>query len=185
LQKHFDALFESGSDPWGYASVWEEQRRHTLLLTMLDAPHFRSAFEPACATGLLTKRLAERTGELLAWDSSAVAVSLARDQLSACHNVTVAAASVPEQWPTATFDLIVLSDFLYYLSPIDIGLIAAHAEATLSAGGLVIACHWRGIAHDFLTPGGDEVHRHLRDAFGDPVACCYSDQRQLIDGWRR
>lgn len=183
-EQHFDDLFETNADPWGYADLWDEQRRHALMLTMLDSPRYRRTFEPGCASGVFTAGLAERSDELVAWDWSQNAVELARRRVVAHPNVEVVHGSVPDAWPDSQFDLIVLSDFLYYLTSEAIEHVASRVSQSLDSGGLLMTCHWRGVAHDFSTAGGDEVHRLLRSLFGKPTAFAYRDSRQLIEGWK-
>jgi chemotaxis methyl-accepting protein methylase len=60
-------------------------------------------------------------------------------------NVTFANLRVPEQWPLAQkFDLILLSEVLYFLNQADIERVAAHAMASLSPGGIVLLVNYTG-----------------------------------------
>ena len=47
---------------------------------------------------------------------------------------------VPEQWPNGAFDLIVLSEVVYYLSREDVGRLARRVRASLAPGGAVDPC---------------------------------------------
>ena len=181
--EHFERLFASDPDPWHYRSDFQEQRRHHLLVSMLESPTYHRTFEPACASGTLTGLLAERSFEVIAWDGSANAVRHAQDALTGRANVQISQGEVPANWPDGTFDLIVLSDFLYYLPENSIRTVAQKSRKSLAPGGTVMACHWRGIAHDFLTPGGEAVHRILVDELGGPNGPCFCDRRQEIAGW--
>lgn len=62
---------------------------------------------------------------------------------------------VPGDWPDDVFDLIVLSEVLYFLSPRDIAATADRIPATLAPGGVVLLVNWRGRAGDPCT--GDEA----------------------------
>jgi len=94
---------------------------------------YRRAFEPGCATGLITERLATRCDEVLACDSAARAVDLARERLARTPNVTVALGAIPEQWPDGRFDLIVLSEVGYYCDDID--ALTSRVTASLTTTG--------------------------------------------------
>jgi SAM-dependent methyltransferase len=183
-QQHFDQLFRLNDDPWGYESVWSETRRHSLILSMLDSPTYQRAFEPGCANGVFTAQLATRAEAVLAWDGSNEAVRLATKKTKRFANVSVVHRCVPDDWPRGNFDLIVLSDFLYYLSELDIRKVAAMAMKSLSGGGFLIACNWIEIAHDFLTPGGAAVHEVLQEVLGPVNGPAYLDSEQIITGWR-
>jgi SAM-dependent methyltransferase len=182
LQMHFDTLFSANEDPWNYRSSWPERRRLELLLAMMPNESYDSIFEPACANGTLTKLLAPRARQVIAWDGSSEALRHAKRHVSTYSNVELAPKSVPDEWPDATFDAIVLSDFLYYLPEERIADVAMLAGQSVSPSGTVVACHWRGSAHDFRVQGGDAVHDILRIVLGVP-SISYADDRQLIDMW--
>ena len=57
---------------------------------------------------------------------------------------------VPHEWPDDVFDLIVLSEILYFLSPADIIALADRTLATLEADGLVLLVNWRGVVQATL-----------------------------------
>jgi SAM-dependent methyltransferase len=182
-RNHFDALYKANTDPWGYATLWREQRRHNLVMSILDRPYYERVFEPACSTGVLTAKLAERARVVIAWDGSKEAVLLADTALQSFEGVSIAHEHVPDHWPNGTFDLIVLSDFLYYLNPTDIARVAKRAQQSLAKGGFIITCHWVGVAHDFLTAGAGAVQDVLESQLGPVNGPAYLDNDQLIAGW--
>jgi chemotaxis methyl-accepting protein methylase len=49
---------------------------------------------------------------------------------------------VPDQWPDGVFELILLSEVVYYLSRDDVGRLAAKVINALPKGGSVILVHW-------------------------------------------
>ncbi len=182
LHTHFDELFTLDEDPWNYRSSWPERRRLDLLVAMLPDERYDAVFEPACANGTLTARLATRAKRLVAWDGSTHAVAHARRHLSAFANVEFGNHLVPDDWPDSTFDLIVLSDFLYYLPSETIADVAAVAFRTLRPKGSIAACHWLGSAHDFQVAGGRDVHRVLTTVLGVSNTSSH-DPRHVIDVW--
>jgi predicted TPR repeat methyltransferase len=121
-------------------------RKCDLLVATLPRRRFRRAFEPGCAGGLLSERLAERCDELIATDVADRAVQLARIRTAAIRGVTVELQRIPEQWPDGEFDLIVLSEVGYYCP--DLGLLASRVQQSLTEDGVVLACHWRHPAED-------------------------------------
>ena len=180
---HFDALYAADPDPWGYRLSWYEQRRFALLGAMLHKPTYERGFEPGCANGTLTSALALRCTTLEAWDGSLGAAQLTSGAVVQHPHVAVRHLSVPTHWPTGLFDLIVLSDFLYYLPPVDIHQVLVQSAGSAQSGCMVLAGHWRGLADDFATPGGDAVHTILFDILGPPNVGHYCDTDQLISGW--
>ncbi|MCO5103944.1 MAG: nodulation S family protein [Burkholderiaceae bacterium] len=180
---HFDALYASSDDPWHLRASWYEQRKRGLLLASLPESRYAWAYEPACAGGELTRSLARRCKRLLASDGSEAAVALARRRLADMGQVQVRQAWLPDEWPEGRFDLIVLSEFLYYLRPQAIAQVAQQARAALLPGGTVVACHWRApIAGCAL--GGDAVHRQLRADLALPQALSCVDADFCLDLWQ-
>lgn len=180
---HFDAVYAADPDPWGYRLSWYEQRRYSLLCALLHKPTYERGFEPGCSNGTLTSALAARCTTLEAWDGSNEAVQLTRDAVLQHSNVSVRHSSVPTHWPTGSFDLIVLADFLYYLPHDDIHEVLARTVGSAQPGCMVLAGHWRGHADDFVTAGGDAVHAILNDVLGPPNVGHYRDADQIISGW--
>jgi SAM-dependent methyltransferase len=72
---------------------------------------------------------------------------------------------VPEEFPDGAYDLVVVSEVLYYLDAAAFDATLNAIERTLIAGGVLLAVHWRPNAerHPFT---GDEVHERLTARFG-------------------
>jgi LmbE family N-acetylglucosaminyl deacetylase len=159
--RYFDTLYSTSKDPWGLADRFYERRKRDLLIAGLPRAGFQRAFEPGCATGLLTERLARRCDEVLACDTAARAVHASRARLAGIPNVTVERRTIPDEWPEGCFDLIVLSEVGYYCD--DIEALANRVDSSLTADGVVIACHWRHPAAEHPRTAA-EVHETLGGA---------------------
>ena len=157
---HFDGLYDQSADPYGFTSRWYETRKYALSLAMLPWPRYRRAFEPGCSIGVLTAQLAPRCEALLSCDGSAAAVATARERTTQFPQVTVEQRLVPADWPAAEFDLIVLSELLYYLSDEDLAQTTGLAVDSLAEGGTLLAVHWRRPV-PFHPQTGDGVHAAL------------------------
>jgi SAM-dependent methyltransferase len=160
---YFDALYAAAEDPWGFADRWYEQRKYALTLASLPEERYATAYEPGCSIGVLTGLLAGRSDDLLASDGSAAAVQRAARRLSGHAHVTVEQRRLPEQWPDRTFDLVVLSELLYYFAADDLRLVVDSAIAAVNPGGTLVAVHWRHPAVDHPQTC-DEVHARLTQA---------------------
>ena len=181
-QAYFDQMFAKSDDPWEFKSRWYERRKRALTLACLPAARYAHAFEPGCANGELSARLATRCDRLLASDGSDKAVTWARHRLKDLPNVEVRKAWVPKDWPCDKFDLIVLSEFLYYLKPEAVEEIAFMAQATLLPGGVILACHWRHrIEHCVVT--GDDAHVALQRFIKLPNQCHLVEADFRLDVW--
>ena len=180
---YFDAMFAKSDDPWKFQTRWYERRKRALVMACLPCERFANAFEPGCANGELSAELATRCDRLLASDGVDKAVDLARVRLEDYTNVEVRKAWVPEEWPQDKFDLIVLSEFLFYLKPQTVQNIAIRAQTTLLPGGVILACHWRHpVAQCVLT--GEQVHQQLNDCIALTRQCQVMEPDLMIDVWR-
>lgn len=179
---YFDAMFAVSDDPWKFQSRWYERRKRALTLACLPADRYVHGFEPGCANGELSAGLATRCDRLLVSDGVDKAVALARQRLKAQSHVEVRKAWMPADWPREKFDLIVLSEFLFYLKPGTVEVIARKALETLEPGGVILACHWRRpIAHCVLT--GDDAHDILQRTIALPRQCQVLDADFRLDVW--
>lgn len=177
---YFDALYSRSDDPWRLRDRFYEQRKRDLMCAALPRRRFRRAFEPGCASGLLTARLAHRCDEVLACDVADRAVALARERLADLPYVRVEHRRIPEDWPTGQFDLVVLSEVGYYCP--NLPVLAERIRAALAPDGVVVACHWRHAAPDHPHCAGD-VHRALGEGLCRIVQ--HVEEDFLLDVWTR
>lgn len=119
LHAHFEQLYEADPDPYGLRTRWYEERKRALVLASLPRRRFRHCYEPGCGNGELTAQLATRCDAVLAADFSGPVLRTARARTALLPQVRVAQHVLPNQWSLAErFDLIVLSELLYFL-PLD------------------------------------------------------------------
>jgi predicted TPR repeat methyltransferase len=152
---HFQRLYDASPDPWKFRTSVYEQSKYQKTIASLGTRRFRSGFEVGCSIGVLTRLLAERCDRLLTVDIVDAPLS---DALKACADqpwVRFEQKQVPDEWPDECFDLIVLSEVLYFLSPADIAKVVDRVCATLHATGVVLLVNWRGRSGDPCT--GDEA----------------------------
>jgi trans-aconitate methyltransferase len=107
---YFDGMYEGSADPWGFETSAYEHRKYAVTVASLPRPRYGSVFEPGCSIGVLTELLAARSDRLLATDLVPAALDRARNRLAALPHVTVEARAIPDEWPEAMFDLVVLSE---------------------------------------------------------------------------
>ncbi len=141
---YFDGLYARDPDPWRFASSPYEREKYDRTLAALPRPRYRRGFEVGCSIGVLTAQLAQRCDELLAVDVAERALAQARHRCAGAPALTLAQMRVPDELPAGSFDLVVLSEVLYYLSPPDIRRTVAFLELALLEGGDVVLVHWTG-----------------------------------------
>lgn len=181
---HFERRYQREGDPWQLEHPWYERRKRAVTLASLGRDRYRRAFEPACGPGLLTVGLAERCDALVATDPAASAVAAARRRLAHAPHVTVDRGAVPDDWPPGQFDLIVLSEVGYYLSPATLGIVIDRVRNCLDHGDSeLIAVHYRPPAAEHLLDG-DGVHDRLAAAPGLRRTVRHVEQRFVLDVFR-
>ncbi len=180
---YFDDLYARSADPWGLASEPYEHRKHALTVAVLPRTRYRRAFEPGCAIGVLTALLAERCDELVAWDPAAAAVDQVRERVRDPH-VWIERAGVPQRWPDGSFDLVVVSELLYFLAGSDRADVYAKVHDSLRPGGHLVAVHWRH-AFDEAAGTGDEAHQEIARTHGLHRLVDHVERDFLLGVWER
>ena len=142
--EYFDALYTANPDPWNFAASPYERAKYTLTLNAMPKPRYRSALEVGCSIGVLTRSLASRCDAVVAIDAVPTPLVEARRRCADLPSVRFEQMFVPEQWPDGVFELILLSEVVYYLSPEDVSRLAARVTHSLPKGGSVILVHWTG-----------------------------------------
>jgi SAM-dependent methyltransferase len=151
---YFESLYRGNPDPWEFASSAYEEAKYAESLDVLPMPSYASALEVGCSIGVFTRMLAARCGHLLALDVSETALAAARGRCAGLP-VTFARRQIPEGWPDSAFDLIVLSEVLYYLAEPDARRVADLAARALRPRGTILLVHFLGETDYPLT--GDEA----------------------------
>ncbi len=169
---YFEALYAADPDPWRFASSPYERDKYAATLAALGDRRFARALEVGCSIGVLTRQLAPRCDVLLAVDVVEMALDQARARCAQLPHVRFARLQVPRGWPEGRFDLILLSEVVYYLAPADVDALAARVRASLEPGGCALLVHWLGptnyplsgeaAAERFVTAAALSPALHLR-----------------------
>lgn len=167
---YFDELYSQNPDPWGFASSPYEAAKYAATMKALPRRRYAEAMEVGCSIGILTSLIAQRCLNLLALDVAEAALSQARERNSARGNVRVEQgefpANLPLQLPEHGFDLILLSEILYYLDENALNAAAARILSLAKPGADIVLVHWLGPTPDYpLT--GDEASDQFIAALGD------------------
>ncbi len=143
---YFDALYAGDPDPWRFAESDYERQKYTATLAALPHPRYRSALEVGCSIGVFTRQLAARCDAVLAVDAAAAPLAAARLRCADLAQVAFAQMQVPRDWPAPAerFDLILLSEVVYYLDAADVRRLAEQVGAAVAPGGDILLVHWTG-----------------------------------------
>ena len=88
--------------------------------------------------------LGARCDSVLGVDVAASAIGQARQRCTMLTNVRFAQLAAPGQWPPGLFDLMVLSEILYYFDPRGVSRLAQRVRSSLLSEGDIALVHWTG-----------------------------------------
>ncbi|MBW3096407.1 SAM-dependent methyltransferase [Pseudohoeflea coraliihabitans] len=143
-REHLARLYQTSDDPWNLGESSYEQEKYAATLAALSGRRFDLGIEIGCSVGVLSEALAERCSQFVAVDLNPRAVELASSRLSRFPHASVRCAEVPAEWPAGAYDLIVLSEILYFLSEEEIAALAGRVTNDLKPGGLCVVVVWLG-----------------------------------------
>jgi trans-aconitate methyltransferase len=168
----------------GLASRWYERRKYEITIASLPRERYHRCFEPGCSIGELTKLLATRCDQVLAVDCSVEAIAQARDALRCVANVQVELAMLPAPAPQDDFDLIVLSEILYYFNKADLQVVLDQLISRLAPDGDLVAVHLRS-RDQFRGYDGFNVHAALGERTELTRLISHEDEEFILDVLRR
>lgn len=156
-EAYFEDVYRAREDPWDFASSPYEAAKYARTLSALPQLHYARALEVGCSIGVLSGLLADRATRLWAVDLNEQALGRARARNSGRSNIVFERRRLPGDLPEGPFDLIVLSEVLYYLDPEDLETALDVVLERLGAGGTLLLVHWTPHVHDYPQTG-DAVH---------------------------
>ena len=173
----FDDMFDDGDDPWRLDGSFYEDRRRALVLGLLGQRRYGRVLEVGCADGRLTAELVGRADEVVALDTSPRAVATARTRAPGAE---VRVGTAPDDLPPGPFDLVLLAEVGYFLTPLELVATLRRCEAALAPGGELLLCHWQhpttGIPLD-----GPLVHEQAASQLGlHRRAACSDDDLEVV-----
>jgi SAM-dependent methyltransferase len=154
---YFDALYDADPDPWLIETSAYDRRKHAATLAALPGTRYRNALEVGCSIGVLTEQLAPRCDRVLAIDVAEAALARARARLAQAPHVRFACRAFPGDMQDAQvadgFDLILLSEILYYLDAQALVRAARVTRLLAASGAHVQLVHWLGPTPDYPVSG--------------------------------
>ena len=155
--RYFEDIYRENPDPWGFATSDFERAKYEATLHALSKARYRRAFEIGCSIGVFTRMLAPRCDRLLAVDAAEAPLAEARRRSADAPQVEVRRMRLPDEFPDGAFDLVVVSEVLYYLNRADVEAVARRVVGALQPGGDAVLVHWTG-PHALPQPlTGDEA----------------------------
>ncbi|KZY31243.1 hypothetical protein A3731_23955 [Roseovarius sp. HI0049] len=138
----FERLYRDQPDPWAYETSPYEAEKYRRCLDLLPRTRYGRGLEIGCSIGVMSERIAARCDSLLALDFAPTAIR--RAQARNIPNARFRPAEIPRDWPTGSWDLIVFSEMLYYLSPKELSQTVTLAARGLAPGGACLVAGYLG-----------------------------------------
>lgn len=126
----FDDLYSASIDPWSFRTSRYEREKYHQTMEALPAERYKTVAEAGCSIGELSRLLGARCDNFYGFDVSLIAVAEARRRNADRSNMKFFQAELPQSWPHISADLIVLSEFLYFLSKDEISELARRIVQT-------------------------------------------------------
>lgn len=164
----FEQAYTVSPDPWASASprYRYQQRKYEQIMALLPQRHFGRTLDLGCGLGLLSRHLAQRSTTVLGMDLAEAALAHARTRAHGVDNLSFMQGDVldlPARLD-GQFDLVVIADLLYYLSPLEnehLKTISSRVADLLAPGGICVVAN-----HYFFGADPDsKVSRRIHDAF--------------------
>ena len=167
----FETVYARWDDPWRSASPYYryQRRKYEQVIQLLPRDRFGRALDLGCGLGLLAPMLAPRVEEFLGLDIAEGAINRARERSAHLPNVHFEQSDMlhlPKDLD-GRFDLVLVLDVLYYLSPLDAELLKQLAERIadlLVPGGLCVLVNHYFFPIDSNSRLSRRIHRAFKDS---------------------
>ncbi|KEZ15292.1 Glycosyl transferase family 2 [Sphingobium yanoikuyae] len=168
-------------DPWSYRNSYETLKYDQTIELIGDQP-IDHALEIACAEGEFTRRLAARTGHILATDIAPTAVARAAEACADLANCSFQRLDLLTEDPPGCYDLIVASEVLYYLDPDALSAFADKVARYLKPGGIFLTAHGNLLIDEPDRTGFGWPHHFGAKGIGDLFAS-HGDFAREVELW--
>ncbi|TDW61544.1 nodulation protein S (NodS) [Novosphingobium sp. PhB55] len=182
---YFEQMFEGTDDPWDLETSPYEQAKFAETVRALGGRSYEQGLEIGCAKGVLTQLLAPHCKKLLAVDVSVKALKAAKLRLEPQPNVEFERMAFPGEAPENAFELVVLSEVVYYWDDGDLALAATWIASHLEPGGDLLLVHWTGET-DYPQTGDEAAEKLLSTLAGEGNVIGEADREKYrLDLWRK
>ncbi len=158
--EHFETLYRGDNDPWGARdSAYEIEKREDVIHFLGDDWQ-GSAIEIGCGEGHLSAALATRFSAVTGFDLDPNIVARANARHGAPGRVEFHVGRMPDDFPDLPFDLLVLSEMLYFLTEPEIETLLSRACRKSRPGAGLLLVNYLGPTDTPLS--GDDAADFLR-----------------------
>ena len=149
-RNRFEELYAQSIDPWNFRTSGYERDKYRETVAALPASTYRCGIEAGCSIGELSRLIGERCQTFYGVDVSQTAIDEATERNADRPGLTFLRAELPEEWPSVSVDLIVLSEVLYFLSVVEINRLAELIGQNWEIGGDCVIVSFLGATSEAL-----------------------------------
>lgn len=142
-RQQLEEMYQEQVDPWEYRSHDEEIEKYAATLNSIPERRYRAALEVGSAEGVFTRSLASHADSVVGIEVSPTAVERAREYCAELDNVAFRVMDFIGDDLTEQFDLIVVSEVLYYVPFRARRSTARKIRSWLTEDGFLVLCHTR------------------------------------------
>lgn len=158
----FDEKFRDDGDPWSTFTDADEAAKRRAILHAMGAGPWGRVLELGAGNGSNSAAIAPRALRLDATEATATGTALVADAIAGTTRARALRLAVPAPLPRARYDIVVVAELLYYLSPRDMAKTARDVASALRPGGRLVLAHHRVDFHDFAQHAHGIHARFLR-----------------------
>lgn len=148
VRLYFNWRYRS-EDPYHVQTSGYEKEKYRRTAAALDfKDRFESILEVGCGEGLLTEMIAPKSDRVLAVDISDLAIKRAQQRLAGLSNVEARRADILNDDPDEAFELVLLSEVLFYFEPQQLKGVVDRITRLIKPGGYALLAHARAVADD-------------------------------------
>ncbi|MCX8526413.1 class I SAM-dependent methyltransferase [Chryseobacterium formosus] len=183
---YFKEVYDANEDPWNFETSEYEAAKYATTIAALPKDHYENVLEIGCSIGVLTQLLAQKSTHLLATDISQKALDLAAKRCIDLKNVSFKLLNFQNEFPDDLYDLVMISEVAYYLSPTDWKSAVLSLFDRLKSNGNIVLVHWLPEVHDYPQTG-DEVHQSFEKLMQEKMTNVLSNRAEnyRIDVWEK
>lgn len=162
----FDTKFAADDDPWRTFDDADEAMKRRAILHAIGPGPWGRILEVAAGNGSNSAAMAPRALRLDATEATRSGTKLVAKVVRPyrCRARAIQLA-VPARFPRARYDIALVAELVYYLSPRAMARTARDIAAVLRPGGMLVLAHHRIDFPDFVQHAAD-IHRRFLTATG-------------------
>ena len=158
----FDAKFAGDADPWRTFADADERLKRCAILHAMPAGPWGRVLELAAGNGSNSAAIAPRALRLDATEATASGVALVEKAIRPRRaRARAIQLVVPAHLPRRRYDIVVVAELIYYLSPRAMARTARDVAEVLRPGGTLVLAHHRIDFPDFAQHAATIQRRFL------------------------